>query len=71
MNNVRYCISLMCELARALYKHLQWKYHGVPWPSVLLSPIDLTSHLVKRINEASVSDFKYSDNYSDADYMYV
>ncbi|XP_065889903.1 FAD-dependent oxidoreductase domain-containing protein 2-like isoform X3 [Dysidea avara] len=39
--------------ARALYKHLQWKYHGVPWPSVLLSPIDLTSHLVKRINEAS------------------
>jgi len=44
------------QLARTLYRHLQWRYHGVPWPSILLNPVDLTSHFVKRINEASVSN---------------
>ena len=39
---------------RALFNHLQWHYHGVPWPSVTLPSSDLLNHLVKRINEASV-----------------
>jgi len=38
-----------------LFKHMEWRYHGVPWPSVSLSPVDLVSHFVKRINKASVS----------------
>ena len=40
---------------RALYHHLEWRYHGVPWPSVTLPFIDVLDHMIKRINEASVS----------------
>jgi hypothetical protein len=39
--------------ARALYHHLEWKYHGSPWPSVSVPVTDLLHVLVKRINEAS------------------
>ena len=41
--------------ARALHRHLEWHYHENPWPSLTLSAVDLTYHLMKRINEASVS----------------
>ena len=40
---------------RALYRHLEWRYHSVPWPSVTLPFIDFLDHMIKRINEASVS----------------
>ena len=46
-------------LARALFKHMEWRYHEVPWPFVTLSPVDLVAHFVKRINEASVSNIYY------------
>ena len=49
---VHVCHSM---LAQALFRHLEWRYHGVPWPSVSLTPVDLVSHFVKRMNEASVS----------------
>ena len=42
-------------LAHALFHHLQWRYHRTPWPSTLLHSSDLLNHLVRRINEASVS----------------
>ena len=45
---------LFC-VARALFRHMEWRYHGVPWPSISLTPVDLVSHFVKRMNEASVS----------------
>jgi len=41
--------------ARALFRHLQWRYHGDPWPSTLLHSSDLLNHFLRRINEASVS----------------
>ena len=50
--------------ARALFKHMEWRYHGVPWPSVSLSPVDLVSHFVKRINEASVYLLLKHDNFT-------
>jgi hypothetical protein len=39
--------------SRALHKHLEWKYNGVKWPSLTIDAVDLTDHIVKRINEAS------------------
>ena len=44
---------------------MEWRYHGVPWPFVTLSPVDLVVHFVKRINEASVSNIStvYMYNY--------
>ena len=41
---------------RSLFRHLEWKYHQVPWPSVTLDATDLTDRIIQRINEASVSD---------------
>ena len=41
--------------ARALNRHLEWKYEGVPWPSVSMLSTDLPNYMIKRINEASVS----------------
>ena len=41
--------------SRALHKHLEWKYNGVKWPSLTIDAVDLTDHIVKRVNEASVS----------------
>ena len=55
-SSIFYLYSTIDKSARALYKHLQWRYHGIPWPSILLNPVDLISHFVKRMNEASVSD---------------
>ena len=46
---------IFIRLAHVLFRHLEWRYHGVPWPSVSLTPTDLVSHFVKRMNEASVS----------------
>ena len=43
------------SLVRALFRHLEWRYHRVPWPSTTLPVIDLFEHMLKRINEASVS----------------
>ena len=43
------------SLVRALFRHLEWRYHRVPWPSTTLPVIDLFEHVLKRINEASVS----------------
>ena len=40
---------------RSLFRHLEWKYHQVPWPFVTLAATDLTDHIIKRVNEASVS----------------
>ena len=51
-----FLLICLIKSARALHRHLQWRYHGLPWPSILLDPIDLISHFVKRINEASVSN---------------
>ena len=34
----------------------------MPWPSVSLTPVDLTSHLVKRMNEASVGNMHAYNN---------
>ena len=53
-------------LAQALFRHLEWRYHGVPWPSASLTPVDLVSHFVKRINEASVSrgTHKHTDTHT-------
>ena len=48
-------IDNQCIAARALHRHLEWRYHQNPWPSLTLSAVDLTYHLMKRINEASVS----------------
>ncbi|CAI8049527.1 FAD-dependent oxidoreductase domain-containing protein 2 [Geodia barretti] len=39
--------------ARALNRHLEWKYEGVPWPSVSMLSTDLPNYMIKRINEAS------------------
>ena len=40
--------------ARTLFRHMEWRYHGVPRLSVTLTPaVDLASHFVKRMNEAS------------------
>ena len=41
---------------RALYKHLEWRYNGVQWPFLTIDAVDLTDHIIKRVNEASVSD---------------
>ena len=41
--------------ARSLFRHLQWRYEGIPWPSVTLPTSDLQNYMTKRINEASVS----------------
>ena len=49
-------LSLYCSTpARALYRHLEWKYEGVPWPSVSMPSTDLPNYMIKRFNEASVS----------------
>ena len=52
---------LFC-VARALFRHMEWRYHGVPWPSVTLTPVDLASHFVKRMNEASVGNMHAYNN---------
>ena len=56
-----HCVSLFLYFymhpVRALYHHLEWRYHGVPWPSVTLPYIDVLDHMIKRINEASVSQY--------------
>ncbi|XP_012939152.1 FAD-dependent oxidoreductase domain-containing protein 2 [Aplysia californica] len=39
--------------ARALHKLLEWRYEGVPWPSVTVDRTDLSNLIVKRLNEAS------------------
>ncbi|XP_057310972.1 FAD-dependent oxidoreductase domain-containing protein 2-like [Hydractinia symbiolongicarpus] len=38
---------------RALARHLEWRNHQVPWPSVVLPNKDLMNYLLKRLNEAS------------------
>jgi hypothetical protein len=40
-------------LARALHRLLEWKNHGLVWPTMSGSVIDLVTTIVKRINEAS------------------
>lgn len=47
-------VSIVASIARAVYRHFEWRYHGNPWPSVTLPVSDLLLYLVKRINEASV-----------------
>ena len=39
--------------ARTLHRILEWRNHGVPWPSVRLPITELLNHITKRINEAS------------------
>ncbi|XP_078483429.1 FAD-dependent oxidoreductase domain-containing protein 2 [Ciona intestinalis] len=40
--------------ARTLHRIMEWKHHGVQWPAVKFSnPLDLMTHMFKRINEAS------------------
>lgn len=39
--------------ARALHRMLEWKNHGLQWPSRSGSVIDLLTTIVKRVNEAS------------------
>ena len=39
--------------ARALHRMLEWKYEGVPWPSVSILSTDLLATIIKRINEGS------------------
>ena len=46
--------QFLVSLARALYNHLEWHYHGNPWPSVSVGAVELVYHLTRRINEASV-----------------
>ena len=41
-------------IAQALFRHLEWKYDRVPWPSVNLPVTSLLNHFLRRINEASV-----------------
>ena len=41
---------------RSLFRHLEWRYHQVPWPYVTLAATDVTDHIIQRINEASVSN---------------
>ena len=43
-------------LAHALYRHLEWRDHGVPWPHTDIPLTALPYYMVKRINEASVSN---------------
>ncbi|XP_064604123.1 FAD-dependent oxidoreductase domain-containing protein 2-like [Liolophura sinensis] len=38
---------------RATHRYMEWKYHGVQWPSVQLPITELLSCVLKRINEAS------------------
>eukprot|EP00731_Ephydatia_muelleri_P029142 Em0020g786a len=38
---------------RALFRHFEWRYHQVAWPSITLPVVDLFEHMLKRINEAS------------------
>lgn len=38
---------------RSLFRHLEWRYHQVPWPYVTLAATDVTDHIIQRINEAS------------------
>ncbi|KAF6036631.1 hypothetical protein EB796_005078 [Bugula neritina] len=40
---------------RALFNLLEWRFEGVPWPSVTLSWMDMVPTIVKRINEASAT----------------
>ncbi|XP_066293105.1 FAD-dependent oxidoreductase domain-containing protein 2-like [Branchiostoma lanceolatum] len=39
--------------ARAMFHLLEWRNHGVPWPSVSLPITQLLSTIVKRLNEGS------------------
>lgn len=39
--------------ARTLYRLLDWRYENVPWPSLIVSRLDLINTLIRRINEAS------------------
>ncbi|KAK2187134.1 hypothetical protein NP493_177g02007 [Ridgeia piscesae] len=39
--------------ARALHRMLEWKYEGVPWPSISILSTDLLATIIKRINEGS------------------
>lgn len=39
---------------RALHRHLEWRNHGVKWPSVTLPVTGLMDYMVKRMNEMSV-----------------
>jgi len=49
--NSVFCITI----ARALFNLLEWRFEGVPWPSVTLSWMDMVPTIVKRINEASAT----------------
>ena len=41
---------------RALHRLLEWRNHGVKWPSVTLPATGLLDYMVKRMNEMSVSE---------------
>ena len=41
-------------IARALHQILEWKYHGIHWPSTRHTTDGLLYKIIKRINEASV-----------------
>ena len=47
-------------LARALHRILEWKNHGVKWRHHEIQTLDVLNMIVKRINEASVSQFDNS-----------
>lgn len=53
---VYFSFHICLSIARALHRHLESRYHGIPWPSVTVPCSDLLNLLIKRINEASVSE---------------
>ena len=42
-----------CYTVRILFRHMEWRYQGVPWPFVTLTPGIWLLILRKRLNEAS------------------
>jgi len=46
-------MTCLSSAARALHRLLEWKNHGVPWPSHTGLKADLLTTIIKRINEAS------------------
>ena len=43
------------QLARALHRILEWRYHNNPWPATTFRVNTLAEHIINRINQASVS----------------
>ena len=47
-------VCIQCVTARALSRHLEWRYHGNQWPHRTIAATELVYHMTRRINEASV-----------------